>query len=60
MSIHLEMEVTEEEILKMLNSVDIQRKICEQIKSRVTTDKSMSLVQEEILEDNSIVLTISI
>ena len=37
-----------------------QKEICKSIKTKVAKSSSMSLIQEETLEDNSIVLTISI
>ena len=39
---------------------NLQEEICKNIKTKVAKKSSMSLVQEETLEDNSIVLTISI
>ena len=38
----------------------IQKQICNNIKSKVAKSSSMKLEQEEVLEDNSILLTISI
>ena len=37
-----------------------QKEICQSIKTKVAKSSSMSLIQEETLEDNSIVLTISV
>lgn len=40
--------------------INIQQKICENIKQKVSKSMSMRLEQEEVLEDNSVLLTISI
>lgn len=69
MSIRTEMKIQAEEILKALENLKeieksnnriIQEQICNNIKNKITKSNSMSLVQEEVLEDNSIVLTISL
>ncbi len=38
----------------------VQQKICNDIKSKIAKSSSMRLEQEEVLEDNSVLLTISI
>ena len=43
-----------------LSKEQIQKQICNDIKSKVAKSSSMSLIQEETLDDNSIVLTISV
>lgn len=69
MSIRTEMKIQAEEILKALENLKeieqsnnriVQEQICKNIKNKITKSNSMSLVQEEVLEDNSIVLTISL
>ncbi len=69
MSIRTEMKIQAEEILKALENLKeieksnnriIQEQICNNIKNKITKSNSMSLAQEEVLEDNSIVLTISL
>lgn len=69
MSIRTEMKIQAEEILKALENLKeieksnnriVQEQICNNIKNKITKSNSMSLVQEEVLEDNSIVLTISL
>lgn len=69
MSIRTEMKIQAEEILKALENLKeieqsnnriVQEQICKNIKNKITKSNSMPLVQEEVLEDNSIVLTISL
>lgn len=70
MSIKLEMKITIEDIEKALKELDIkenadddiniQQQICNNIKSKVAKNSSMKIEQEEVLEDNSVLLTISI
>ena len=70
MSIKLEMKITIEDIEKALkelnikenadNDINIQQQICNNIKSKVAKNSSMKIEQEEVLEDNSVLLTISI
>ncbi|MGN1153116.1 MAG: hypothetical protein ACI4S3_03735 [Candidatus Gastranaerophilaceae bacterium] len=70
MSIKLEMNVSIEDIEKVLkaldikenadNDINIQQLICNNIKSKVAKNSSMKIEQEEVLEDNSVLLTISI
>lgn len=38
----------------------LQKEICKSIKTKVDKNSSMSLLKEEILEDNSVVLTINV
>lgn len=38
----------------------VQQKICKNIKEKVSMNKAMKIEQEEVLEDNSIVITISV
>ena len=45
---------------KEKTAIDIQKQICNNIKSKIAKSSSMKLEQEEVLEDNSILLTISI
>lgn len=47
------------QISKQYNA-DIQQKICDRIKKNIEKSKTMSIEQEELLEDKSIVITISI
>lgn len=42
------------------SSINIQKQVCNNIKSKITKNSYMRLEQEEVLEDNSILLTISI
>lgn len=67
MSIKQEMKISKEEILKMLSNIkeqetikNMQKTVCENIKQKVAKSQTMQLEQEEILEDNSILLTIRI
>lgn len=45
---------------KLTTNDNIQEQICNNIKSKVAKSYSMKLENEEILEDNSILLTISV
>lgn len=47
-------------IYNNLAKEQIQREICKRIKEKVLQNSSIKLEQEEVLEDNSILLTISI
>lgn len=38
----------------------VQKRICENIKNKVSSSSSMSIAKEEVLEDNSVLLTINI
>ena len=38
----------------------VQQKVCKNIKEKVSMNKAMKIEQEEVLEDNSIVITISV
>lgn len=49
-----------EQIMQEKEKERIQKQICEDIKAQVIKNSSMNLEQEEVLEDNSILLTISI
>lgn len=70
MSVKLSMKTTSEEILNALEELDKELNpikqqetmelICNNIKDNVTKTDNMSLLQEEVLEDGSIVLTISV
>ena len=70
MSIKLEMQISIDDIEKALkeldikenveNNINIQQQICNNIKSKVAKNSSMKIEQEEVLEDNSVLLTISI
>lgn len=68
MSVKLSMKTTSEEILKALEELDNENQakqqetmelICQNIKNNVSKTNSMSLIKEEIMEDGSILLTIS-
>lgn len=45
---------------KLTTNDNIQEQICNNIKSKVAKSSSMKLENEEILEDNSVLLTISV
>lgn len=45
---------------KLTTNYNIQEQICNNIKSKVAKSYSMKLENEEILEDNSVLLTISV
>ncbi len=70
MSIKLEMNVSIGDIEKALkelnikenseNDFNIQQQICNNIKSKIAKNSSMKIEQEEVLEDNSVLLTICI
>lgn len=70
MSVRLSMKTTSEEILNALEALDKELNpirqqetmelICNNIKNNVAKTDNMSLLQEEVLEDGSIVLTISV
>ncbi len=70
MSIKLEMNVSIGDIEKALKELDIkensendfniQQQICNNIKSKIAKNSSMKIEQEEVLEDNSVLLTICI
>lgn len=45
---------------KLTTNDNIQEQICNNIKSKVAKSYSMKLENEEILEDNSVLLTISV
>lgn len=47
------------QISKQYNA-DIQNKICDRIKKNIEESKTMNIENEEILEDDSILITISI
>lgn len=49
-----------EQIMREKEKERLQKQICEDIKAQVIKNSSMNLEQEEVLEDNSILLTISI
>ena len=51
-------DIIEEEIKQQIKS--IQKQMCENIKDKVKNNPTMTLEGEEILEDNSVVLTINL
>lgn len=51
-------DIIEEDIKQQIKS--IQKQMCENIKDKVKNDSTMTLESEEILEDNSVVLTINL
>lgn len=51
-------DIIEEDIKQQIKS--IQEQVCENIKGKVKNDSTMTLESEEILEDNSVVLTINL
>lgn len=52
------MDIIEEDIKQQIKS--IQEQMCENIKDKVKNNSTMTLESEEILEDNSVVLTINL
>ena len=70
MSVKLSMKTTSEEILTALEELDRERNpvkqqetmelICNNIKDNITKSDNINLIQEETLEDGSVVLTISV
>ncbi len=62
--------LTEEEIEQEMELIDedeveeqiisVQEKVCETIRNKVSNNTTMKIENEEILEDNSVVITISI
>lgn len=67
MSVKLEMRTSAEEILETLAKLNkeqgvqrvTQRDICEHIKNKISLNSTMNLLQEEVLEDGSVLLTIN-
>ena len=51
-------DIIEEDIKQQIKS--IQKQMCENIKDKVKNNPTMTLEGEEILEDNSVVLTINL
>ena len=68
--IKLKMKTTPKEILEALNMLDendkdkeleiSQNDICTNIKNKIQQSQTMDLLQEETLEDGSVVLTINV
>lgn len=52
------MDIIEEDIKQQIKS--IQEQMCKNIKDKVKNNSMMTLESEEILEDNSVVLTINL
>lgn len=66
MSVKLKMKTSAEEILNTLEEItdlsleEQQNMICENIREKVAKNPSMNLLEEETLEDGSVVLTINV
>lgn len=63
MSIKLEMEKDAKEVMELMEKNTgklLQEAICDDIKQEINASANMRLQNEEILEDNSILLTISL
>ncbi len=66
MSVKLKMRTSAEEILETLENLtgltqeDQQKIICSNIKEKLVNNPTMNLLQEETLEDGSVVLTINV
>ena len=56
--INEKINVVEKDIQEQIKSV--QQQICQNIKNNVKNNPEMNIEQEEVLEDNSIVLTINL
>ena len=63
MSVKLDLKKLEELVGRELSKeeeISIRDKICKEIKEKVQNNTSMNIASEEVLEDNSILLTINL
>ena len=66
MSLKLKMKTSAKDILEALENItalteeEQQKRICDNIKEKVSNHPSMTILQEETLEDGSVVLTINV